>query len=106
MFCTKDKDKLAIVKASPDGRSFCTFYERNLKMIATMRYRLPDQYSTKRLNDSRKITCKSYGLLEKPKIINCICNGNYMLFTTSQNMILIWKKIIPKETQINCEYNS
>jgi len=88
-----ENNQIGIMKASPEGRCFCTVLDQNIKNLGLVRYKVPEQYSTKRLNDSRKITCKGYGLLEKPKLLSCICNGDFMLFTTSQNMILIWKKV-------------
>jgi hypothetical protein len=90
----EENKKIILIRASPGGRCYYTQFDEHLKSPCTLKYKIPEKHSIQRVNDTKKIPIKHYGLLEKPKILNCICNGNFLLFSTSQNMILIWKRQI------------
>ena len=74
------------------------FFKNELKM-SELKFRnvikctLPDEYVLKMQKSMRAINSdKDYGFFEKAKIINCSTNVNYIVCTTNQNLIFIWKK--------------
>ena len=91
----KDSNIVFLLKSSPLG----VFYEVSLdpdmeykRFIAMYKYKLPEDYAIKRLSDNSKIVQKNYGLLCVPRVIKTICNGQYVVSTTNQNMISVWQK--------------
>lgn len=54
---------------------------------------MPTDYTIKPYSDPiKKTNIKNYGLLEKPTVLNAVCNGRYIVSITNQNMIVTWKK--------------
>ncbi|RNA31366.1 DEAD box ATP dependent RNA helicase [Brachionus plicatilis] len=83
-----------LIKTTNDGVFYLITLNDDLKNFTTsQKYIIPTDYTIKSYSDpARKTSIKNYGLLEKPSVINALCNGKTIVSTTNQNMIVAWKK--------------
>jgi hypothetical protein len=91
-----------LMKAASNGCFYNSCVDSFMKeLIATHKYKLPQEYSIKKINDNFKVNFKNFGLLTPPKTISCVSNGKYILLTTNQNIIAIWRRVTINAQQLN-----
>jgi hypothetical protein len=57
------------------------------------KFKIPNEYFIKMQSyPLTKIPVKTYGILDTIKTIKCVSNVEYIVVTTSQNIITVWKK--------------
>ena len=57
-----------------------------------LKYSIPSEYIIKNQKDYFTIKMSDYNLLAKSNVLSCVTNGEYIVSTTNQNLIVIWHK--------------
>jgi hypothetical protein len=67
------------------------FDESLTKFKFVMKLQLPTNYTIKNKKDNYNIPVDDYNLCDKPVVLKNVSNGEFIVTTTNQNAIVIWK---------------
>lgn len=81
-----------LLQPSDKGKFYSIKFNQSLTSHKyVLKLQIPSDYIIKNKKDNYTIPVDSYNLCEKPQILVSISNGEFMVCTTNQNMVIIWK---------------